>query len=374
MKKFFRKYWYLVIILIVIIAVIGFPVWLFNDLKNHINSTSHIFDYWNIFWTCIGALAVPLAIISYLVKQQREKKNKLNDYVLNVVQKELPKFWELSKKKELKHNLSKDEYYEFLSQGISLLITFEKIIKEYDINDSDSLSIYMTLVAEKMNSERGNFEDEFALDTTLDTIIKGNQKESLFGKVKKMNFIVWIKSKVCSADKIETNSVISKEPNSYDSNFTNQNKNFTNQNKREEILIVRTVRTSSLPDFMGDWKISADRASSVGYVIGIQGYVNQKEKEYKGIKAVDKETLTEDGRIKFIEKTNAVDETKILSKIKNNISDKLTGDKKIAVESCTSIEEIVNLLISETGWKGINPTVYMSHLVERYRESHDGKQ
>lgn len=365
-KNFLRKYWYLLIIMIVMLAVIGFPVWLFNDLKGHINSTSHIFDYWNIFWTCIGALAVPLAIISYLVKQQREKKNKLNDYVLNVVQKELPKFWELSKKKDLNNNLNDDEYYEFLSQGISLLITFEKIIKEYDINDSDSLNIYMTLVADKMSSERKNFEDEFALDTTLDTIMKGNQQRPLVGKVTKMNFIVWIKSKICSSDNIKGNPVIYDDQNTKD--------NISVNNKREEILIVRTVPTSSFPDFMGDWKISANRASSVGYVIGVEGYVNQDEKKYLGVKAVDREVLTEDGRIKFIEKTDKDDENTILNKIKEDISDNLVDNKNDELNSITNLKEIVNFLISETGWKGINPTVYMSHLTSEFnRINQDNK-
>ena len=124
----------------------------------------------------------------------------------------------------------------------------------------------------------------------------------------------------------------------------------------KSVLIVRTVRTNpSDKDILGDWLISKKNAKNIKLVIGVAGYVNDSKKYVKAISVKDFEVI-DDKRIRFKsdnEEKYDVSNTNLLDLLKN-----ITGYKT----DDSGIKEQVEYIINQTDWKGINPTVYLSHL------------
>lgn len=122
--------------------------------------------------------------------------------------------------------------------------------------------------------------------------------------------------------------------------------------KSSEVLIVRTIPTSKKPDYLGNWLINFDKAKNIKYLIGVSGYVNQP-KEFGEIIKVNKRKIV-DGRVRFSGrklKSNNKYYKGILETLRNINNDNSENDNMSKV-----VEELLK------NWKGINPTLYLTHL------------
>lgn len=343
---------------LLILSGIIFSIWLFMNLKGHIGNNDNLINYWNTFWTCVAAFAVPVSILGFWFESQnqqnkskQERQEAENKHQQDLIDRDVPHFISAYEQYMFvnTHQLEStdaeinEKHQEALEEGKYLLHQFHRIYRiGVDPNDplknyNDDNAYFVDSVVIRMQDERKHLVDGDQISIlVLDAF--NNASES--AEETQLN------------DRLETGD----NPDINDASADND----ININP-EQILLVRKVVTSPY-DFDGSWRINWNRAEKIKYVVGVQGYVNTSKK-YLGIIDVKNIEQVED-RVKFIGPKLNSDSPEYKS-IGMMLQKSLGSDSD---DTKTLIENLVEQ------WKGINPTVYVSHLVERYLESHDGKQ
>lgn len=141
----------MIAILFLLYIVIRFVIDLYNIGKDH-----NLIARWNDIWTCIGALAVPLALITYLLSIRREDKKRSN----LLFDDEIPKFLALYEKtKYLKKIASDNEGLEkFQMMRISAIHRGQAILRQLYSLYYDKNKIHAIKTRNKYKGELENLE------------------------------------------------------------------------------------------------------------------------------------------------------------------------------------------------------------------------
>lgn len=319
-KQQFRKpsTFYYIIFWAFAIFAFAFAVFIpYFSLSKSFNK--HSIDYWAMFWTFISALTVPGAIISYFVNKAREIKNNNRTQVENMIINKVPDFWLATQNYDSlstsnkNSELAQESQNKMLAKGISLLTLYSKIQNSSPKIKKD-LFPYIYLICQKLKPFAGSVPEAFGLSQIFDDILDENDSSSNTAK-----------------------AVLS----------------------TSNILLIRTTRDpASDADILGNWIISSKKAEEIKYIIGVSGYVNSAKKYIKTLR-VESFTIIDDKRIKFKKSFKPNNEDRLLRLLKN-----VTGE----TDPTSTIETLIEDLIDQTDWKGINPTVYLSHLEALYKE------
>ncbi|ETJ00522.1 MAG: hypothetical protein Q611_LSC00057G0001, partial [Leuconostoc sp. DORA_2] len=153
----------------------------------------HLFDFWNMFWTFISALAIPFSVISYLTTKSIEANNKLREQKRDLIEREIPKFWSeyntyennlnesnstiISERKELSPETST-----LVQHGISILLKINNIKK--NSRNTEDMDDYAYLMAQLLSDYKdiviadftilSSFFDTLATDKNTDSYINQN--------------------------------------------------------------------------------------------------------------------------------------------------------------------------------------------------------
>lgn len=294
-------------------------------------------DYWTIFWTCIGSLAVPISIVIFFYQERESQKNKLDEETRLILTELFPKF--ISKSNLYNLNKESDE------QKIQLILSGTTILSKIDMfNDmnkngkSDDFSDYISSIVATLLPFSAEIHSDFS---TISHFFEEYEEE--YGNVKKSD----VESKKLNEDvkKLDYKEGIDdkkiKRKNEYKLFNSNINipSNFLLRDS-DNVLIVRTHGDKD-SDILGNWKISAQRAENLHYIIGVNGTINGPKKYLKTFK-IKKCIPMAENRFKFIKYS---DEQSNLDDIDQDFIDSL-GE---------SLQK----------WTAMNPVRYLSGLIEK---------
>lgn len=156
----------------------------------------------------------------------------------------------------------------------------------------------------------------------------------------------------------------SDESNQNDSSSAHPTKAKSTALDSSEILIVRTTsKDGGNERILGDWKLSFGNAKNIKYIVGVVGFVNSKKTFNKVIHVSGVKQVSE-SRVRFIA-DKSDDSTSSVTELLNEILD--------PTNNSYTKEQAIEKIIEATEWKGINPTVYVSHLEEVYKKEKQTK-
>lgn len=327
--------------LILLIALISLSIWgvfrlwflhQYITINKH-NPNEHLFDFWNMFWTFITALAVPGALLGFVLKQAKEEKSKKQEEKKedlekseNMITEMIPNFWQTTAEYHLDESSSAFRN-SVIRNGISILLSYSRVYNKDKLDENNEIYPYIYFVSKELRPLQNFIPDFFNFSDIINSILDDDDQ----------------------SEDIKT----------------------TNRLSAKNVLIVRTVRTDpSDNDILGDWLISKRNAKNIKYVIGVFGHVNTS-KNY--IKAIPVETfdVIDNKRIRFKPKAESdfFNSEELLHLLKD-----IDGNEK----TTSNIKTLVEDIIAKTYWKGINPTVFLSHLeyllsqLKMYKAFEDG--
>ncbi|WP_308533767.1 hypothetical protein [uncultured Leuconostoc sp.] len=293
----------------------------------------HLFDFWNMFWTFISALAIPFSVISYLTTKSIEANNKLREQKRDLIEREIPKFWSeyntyennlnesnstiISERKELSPETST-----LVQHGISILLKINNIKK--NSRNTEDMDDYAYLMAQLLSDYKDIVIADFTiLSSFFDTLATDKNTDSY----------------------INQNSNIRSNKDPKDTDPSAPTKFILNNLKGSDssnIMIIRTLDTSgSREKIVGNWKMSFSRAKNIKYIIAVTGNAYGTKTYLKTVKVSGFSTVGDRIRFKY--------EDILLDNIINS-NDTTTAE----------MSKWVSKLVSN--WNAINPIVYLPHL------------
>lgn len=346
----------------ILIIFLGILIWRAFYLHNYISvagtKNGHLFDYWNMIWTAVGTMAIPLTIITFLIDKNNHRKKMIENEQKNEVQKqkelrelmnkeekelqakkralienEIPSFWckyntHYQSNKSSENNVSREnlspETNDMLTSGIRILFKINAIQEYFTSKDSssDDIEKYSELIVNFLANYKTLITDDFpVLNTLFDKF--DSQSTSLEPQTIKTNVNL-------------ANEIIKLLPNSDDIKTSNT-------------LIIRTLDSSgSIERITGDWKMSAEKAKNIKYIIGVTGSAYGKKSYLKTAKVMGSKSVGD--RVRFIS------DSKII--LDNTVSS--------PSHKTEEMRDKVNELVEN--WNAINPIVYMSHMEAKLKE------
>ncbi|CAK1226360.1 hypothetical protein [Fructobacillus tropaeoli] len=350
---------------------------------------------WNNIWVCVGALSAPLSVFIYFLNNRREekkrsleKRNEENQKKIQIINEDIPRFWALYSKYELsKKEAGKPNELmriDAVENGRSLLRNFVKYYQVDNLATDSEEWLNLNIVLSRMDLERDLLEDDPISLKAIDDFLgfkedkleieqgKDNRTEIEQGKDDRTEIEqgkddrTEIEQGKDDRTEIEQGKDDRTEIEQEEDGTIEAVKNYKKKNELltsetilgNEVLIVRTVKTSYYSDFSGDWRINYDRARNIKYVIGVLGYV-KTAKTYRGIIKVDGVEKIDD-RVRF-NGNELTPDSEDYREIQKRIQSILNVKEQL------SMGELVEKLVEN--WNGINPTVYLSHLEAKMNDA-----